>query len=113
MFSHLFLCPVDIKLNNEKEVGTLEVFRLLTTKFLKKEKKSSTLLEKNKVRSAIENICKEYLVDFDDVLTFEALPNALDNTIAVITEKELNSKYEFIQEDETIFSVRLRELDII
>ena len=47
------------------------------------------------------------------MLTFEALPNALDNTIAVITEKELNSKYEFIQEDETIFSVRLRELDII
>ena len=57
MFSHLFLCPVDMKLNNEKEVGTLEVFRLLATKFLKKEKKSSTLLEKNKVRSAIENIC--------------------------------------------------------
>lgn len=91
----------------------MESIPLLMSKFFKKDKKGGTLLEKNKVRSAIENICKEYLVDFDDVLTFEALPNALDNTLAVITESELNAKYEFYQESETIFCVRLRELDLI
>lgn len=91
----------------------MESIPLLMSKFFKKDKKGGTLLEKNKVRSAIENICKEYLVDFDDVLTFEALPNALDNTLAVITEPELNAKYEFYQESETIFCVRLRELDLI
>lgn len=91
----------------------MEALPMLMLKFFKKDKKGGVLLEKNKVRSAIENICKEFLLDFDDVLTFEALPNALDNTLAVITEPELNAKYEFYQESETIFCVRLRELDLM
>lgn len=91
----------------------MEALPMLMSKFFKKDKKGGVLLEKNKVRSAIENICKEFLLDFDDVLTFEALPNALDNTLAVITEPELNAKYEFYQESETIFCVRLRELDLM
>lgn len=86
----------------------------LKHKFFHKEKrKSVALLEKSKVRSAIESMCKEYLLDYDDVLTFEALPNALDNTLAVITEPALTSKYEFGQLDQTIFCVSLREIDIL
>lgn len=90
----------------------MEALPILFSMFFKKKKNNNALLEKNKVRSTIENMCKEYLVDFDDVLTFEALPTALDNTLAVITEPELNEKYEFYQEDETIFCARLRELDV-
>ena len=90
----------------------LESLKVIRAGFTKKSKKSDTLLEKNRIRSAIENMCKEYLVDFEDILRFEVLPNALDNTLALVSEPELNSKYEFFQESETIFQVRLRELDI-
>lgn len=90
----------------------LESFKVIKAGFSKKSKKSDALLEKNRIRSAIENMCKEYLVDFEDILRFEVLPNAIDNTLALVTEPELNSKYEFFQESETIFQVRLRELDI-
>lgn len=90
----------------------LESLKVIKAGFTKKSKKSDTLLEKNRIRSAIENMCKEYLVDFEDILRFEVLPNALDNTLALVSEPELNSKYEFFQESETIFQVRLRELDI-
>ena len=90
----------------------LQSLKVIKAGFTKKSKKSDTLLEKNRIRSAIENMCKEYLVDFEDILRFEVLPNALDNTLALVSEPELNSKYEFFQESETIFQVRLRELDI-
>lgn len=90
----------------------LESLKVIKAGFTKKSKKSDTLLEKNRIRSAIENMCKEYLIDFEDILRFEVLPNALDNTLALVSEPELNSKYEFFQESETIFQVRLRELDI-
>lgn len=90
----------------------MKSFNLLLEKMNKKDYSSHERLEKSKVRAAIESICQENLQDFDDIMVFEALPNAIDNTLAVIEEPMLSSKYEFEQIDESLFRVRLREISI-
>ena len=87
--------------------------KIILERLFNKDKSSGEHLEKNRVRNAIEDICKTYLLDFDDVLTFEALPGALDNTLAVIEEPDLVSKYDFVQVSQTLFQARLKDLGYI
>ena len=91
----------------------MKTFDILKDKFFNKDKGSSERLEKNRVRVAIEGACSEFLTDFNSVLTFEALPNALDGTLAVIEEPSLTAKYDFYQVSETIFQVRLKEINLL
>lgn len=91
----------------------MKTLEILKDKFFNKDKATSERLEKNRVRVAIEGACNEYLTDFNSVLTFEALPNALDGTLAVIEEPNLTAKYDFYQVSETIFQVRLREINLL
>lgn len=70
-------------------------------------------LEYNRVRATIEEHCEKYLRDSDDVFKFEALPNAIDATLACLESNQFLEKYEFSQVSETCFIVRLRELDIL
>lgn len=91
----------------------LKTFRILSDRFLSKGSNSVDRLEKNKVRNAIERVCLENLLDFNDVLTFEALPNALDSTLAVIEEPSLTKKYDFYQITATLFQARLKEISVI
>lgn len=85
---------------------------LLREKFFTKNNASMARLEKNRTRIAIEALCEKNLVEFGDVLTFEALPNALNSTLEVIEERALTSKYEFEQVSETLFRVRQKEISI-
>ena len=91
----------------------MKSIKILFERVFVKDKTSGERLEKNKVRNAIESLCQTYLLDYDDTLTFEALPNALDSTLAVIEEPALTSKYDFVQESETLFKVRLKDLGIL
>ena len=80
------------------------------------KKKDSTPMERleyNRVRATIEEQCEKYLKNSDDIYTFEALPSAIDATLACLEGQQFLEKYEFIQLNETCFSVRLRELDIL
>lgn len=70
-------------------------------------------LEYNRVRTAIEEQCSKYLKDTEDVYYFEAMSNAIDATLACLESKNFLEKYEFTQISETVFAVRLRELDIL
>ena len=90
----------------------MKSFKTITDLLVKKDKSSSERLQKNRVRVAIENMCQEYLTDFNDVLFFEALPKALDDTIAVIEEPKLTTRYEFTQESDTVFSGMRREVKV-
>lgn len=72
----------------------MKTAKILLERLFSKDKTGGALLEKTKVRNAIESMCQVYLVDFDDTLTFEALPEALDSTLAVIEEPSLTSKYD-------------------
>ena len=90
----------------------MKTAKILLERLFSKDKTGGALLEKTKVRNAIESMCQVYLVDFDDTLTFEALPEALDSTLAVIEEPSLTSKYDFTQISETLFQVRLKDLNM-
>ena len=70
-------------------------------------------LEYNRVRATIEDQCAKYLKYSDDVFKFEALPNAIDATLACLESQQFLERYEFNQVSETCFIVRLKELDIL
>ena len=70
-------------------------------------------LEYSRVRATIEEYCDKYLVTTDDMFEFEALPSAIDATLACMESKQFLEKYEFSQISETCFVVRMRELDIL
>ena len=69
-------------------------------------------LIKNRVRATIETYCDEHLEDAEDVLIFEALPDAIHYVISVVEEEELTSRYEISQVEETKFSIKLRTLSL-
>ena len=79
----------------------------------KKDNAPMERYEYNKVRSTIEHQCKMYLKSSTDIFTFEALPNAIDATLACLESRQFQEKYEFYQKSETCFAVRLKELDIL
>lgn len=70
-------------------------------------------LEYNRVRATIEEQCAKYLKYSDDVFKFEALPSAIDATLACLESPQFLERYEFNQVSETCFIVRLKELDIL
>lgn len=79
----------------------------------KRDNRPSERLEYSKIMSTIEANCKKYLRESGDVFEFEALPNAIDATLAVLDSEQFTNKYEFNQISETCFLVRLKELDLI
>lgn len=86
---------------------------LFETTLKRRDETPMERLEYNKVQGAIERLCDTYLKVPDDVLYFEALPSAIDSTLACVESENFLEKYEFTQESETIFAVKLRELDIL
>ena len=68
----------------------------------------------NQVRLTIEQFGDKYLKNADDILQFEATSKeALDATLDVLDSDKFKEKYEFSQDSETLFSIRLRLLDIL
>lgn len=91
----------------------MKVFEVLKENMSKKDNSSSERLERNRVRATIETMCEDRLKDSSDILTFEALPSAINDVISVLEEPVLQEKYDFVQISETLFSIRLKELDIM
>lgn len=90
--------------------------KLLTALLESAKKKDNTPLERleyNRVRSTIEEHCERYLKTSEDVYNFEAMPSAIDATLACLESEQFLEKYEFQQINEVCFAVRLRELDIL
>lgn len=91
----------------------MKVFEVLKETLSKKDTSSSERLERNKVRATIEKICEERLKESSDILTFEALPSAINDVISVLEEPVLAEKYEFAQVSETLFQIKMKDLDIL
>lgn len=81
---------------------------------LKKDNTSSLRLEKNRTRVSIDNMLQEQLTEYGDVFIFEATPQALDSTIAVIDIPPLSLKYEIVQVEGEIslFEARLKKIAV-
>lgn len=91
----------------------MEFFNELLDKL--KGNKDTTSMERfdrSKTRAALDSMCAEYLQTGDDVLTFEALPNAISDVIAVLDEPVFADKYSYVQVSETLFNIRMRELNL-
>lgn len=91
----------------------MKVLDVLKDNMSKKDNSSTERLERNKVRASIESMCEDRLKDSDDILTFEALPSAINDVISVLEDPVIAEKYEFAQISETLFQIKLRELDIM
>lgn len=70
-------------------------------------------LEYNRVRATIEEQCNRYLKSSEDEYEFEALPSAIDATLACLESSTFTDKYEFQQLSETCFVVRLKEFNLV
>lgn len=91
----------------------MKLFNALVSVSKHKDSTPMERLEYNRVRATIEEQCEKYLVDSEDIFEFEAMPNAIDATLACLESPQFLEKYEFSQKSETCFIVRLRELDIL
>ncbi len=78
----------------------------------KRDTASKERLEINRVRASIEHLCEEHLHTANEVMTFEALPSALDATLAVLDSEIFTRQYEYAQLKPTIFLVRLKAIDV-
>lgn len=70
-------------------------------------------LEKNRIRSTLEDLCNTHLVDGSSILEFEALPSALPYVVSILEEPMFLEKYEFQQITETLFQVRAKEVNLM
>ena len=92
----------------------LKIIRALQDNAVTKDTKPTEKLLNNQVRLTIEQFGDKYLKNADDILQFEATSKeALDATLDVLDSDKLKEKYEFSQDSETLFSIRLRLLDIL
>jgi hypothetical protein len=91
----------------------MKIFKALASAAKKRDTVSQDRLELNRVRATIEELCERYLQDSNDIFEFEALPSAIDNTLAILETPYFLERYEFQQISETCFIIRLKELDIL
>lgn len=92
----------------------LKIIRALQDNAVTKDTKPTEKLLNNQVRLTIEQLGDKYLKNADDILQFEATSKeALDATLDVLDSDRFKEKYEFSQDSETLFSIRLRLLDIL
>lgn len=91
----------------------MKIFRALMRLTNIKDTAPLERLESNRVRATIEGYCEKYLKDSNDILKIEILPCALDAALSALDGQKFLEKYEFEQVSETLFNIRLRELNLL
>lgn len=91
----------------------MKIINALLSQMKRTDNTSTDRLEKNRVRSTLEDMCVKYLTEPESILEFEALPNALPFVISVLEEPVFLEKYEFEQVSETLFQIREKEIQLI
>ena len=70
------------------------------------------LMNKQRVKNSILQVCEKHLQDEDDVLTFEVLPKDLPYVVSVIMEEPLKSRYIINQISNNLFAAKLSILEL-
>lgn len=91
----------------------LKVVEALMSSMKKTDNTSSEHLEKNRIRSTLEDLCNTHLTDGTSVLEFEALSSALPYVVSILEEPMFLEKYEFQQVSETLFQIKTREVNLM
>lgn len=90
--------------------------KLLTALGKVRQKKDTIPVERLEIEMVRETIfmkCEEYLTDATKILQIEILPNALDSALACLHTEKFLEKYEFQQQSETIFLIKMKEYNLI
>lgn len=80
--------------------------------FKKGSSESRDLMQRQKVKNAIQAICDRHIIGPDELFEFEVSPKDLPYATEVIVEEPLRSKYDIVQTSETLFMAKLKVLDI-
>ena len=91
----------------------MKLFSVLKNTYKPADNVSMEHLSANLIRKSIEECCDEYLKSASDILEFEALPNAINETLEVLSMRSFQEKFEFEQISETCFRIKLRELNLM
>lgn len=91
----------------------MKIFNAIFSSMKKTDNTSVEHLEKNRIRSALDELCNKYLDGDTNVLEFEALPKALPYVVAILEEPLFLERYEFEQVSESIFRIRAKEIDLL
>ena len=70
-------------------------------------------LEIEMVRETIFTQCEQYLENADQILEIEILPSILDAGIACLNTEKFLEKYEFQQNSENTFLIKMRAYNIL
>ena len=85
----------------------------VTSVMKKTDKIPMEKLEISQVQNTIEQLCNEYLVETDDQLKIEVLPERMQAAVTALQNPLFLEKYEFQQISDSCFLLKLRELDLI
>lgn len=91
----------------------IKIITALIETFKKKDTTSMEHLEKNRIRSTIEGLCNKYLVTSDAILEFEASKSALPYVVSILEEPLFLEKYDFMQMTESLFQMRMKEINLM
>ena len=91
----------------------MKLFSVLKNNYNQTDTTSMEHLSTSLVRKAIEEMCDKYLQSASDILEFEALPNAINETLEILTTSSFQEKYEFEQINASCFRIKLRELNLM
>lgn len=91
----------------------MKIFNVLLEQGKHKDNAPQERYEYNQIGSTIEAYCDKYLEDANDILRIEALSSAIDHVVSFLESPKFLEKYEFGQESDTVFLIKLREIDIL
>lgn len=91
----------------------MKIFEVIKDNMANKDNSSAERLKRNKIKASLESMCEDRLKDSDDILTFEALPNTLNDVLAILDDEDFVEKYECVQVSESLFKIKMREIDLI
>lgn len=90
-----------------------ELFDYIKERYLRSDKSDVVdMMERTKVKNTINDLCSKYLKDAGDIFEFEVSKHDLTYAVEVVEEEPLKSMYEIYQISPTIFSAKLRGLDL-
>lgn len=90
-----------------------ELFDYFKDKYSKQDKSATQdMMEHSKIKNAVCDACDAHLKVAGEEFQFEVSSKALPHVVSVILEEPLRSKYDIVQISPTMFSARLKEIEL-
>lgn len=92
----------------------MKTLELLLENLRKKNSNMNYSLEKSKLKAEFLTMCKKFLHNPSETLVFSfSTPRDLSTFLDIVDEDDIKSVYNVSQEDDKIFRVELKDIDIL